>query len=151
MKNIIRTLFAASFVLLILNPAQSKELIDPNGQKTVVLKQTTAGCSPSSALEWLDVNNIRARINGGGDMWWDLHGNAKYFVPRNGTATSMFAGALWIGGLDINNQLKLAAQRYRQVGIDYWTGPLTIDGTAAIDEATCAQYDRHFKMTRSLW
>lgn len=150
MKNIIRTLFAASFVLLILNPAQSKELIDPNGQKTVVLKQTTAGCSPSSALEWLDVNNIRARINGGGDMWWDLDGNAKYFVPRNGTATSMFAGALWIGGLDINNQLKLAAQRYRQVGIDYWTGPLTIDGTAAIDEATCAQYDRHFKMTRPM-
>lgn len=148
MKNIIQTLFAASFVLLILKPAQAEEFRIPGQQKTVVLKQTTAGCAPSSAIEWLDVNNIRARINGGGDMWWDLDGNAKYFVPKNGTATSMFAGALWIGGLDINNQLKLAAQRYRQVGIDYWTGPLTIDGTAAIDEATCAQYDKHFKITR---
>lgn len=150
MKNIIQTLFAASFVLLILTQTQAKELVLTNGQKTAVLKQTSAGCSPSSAFEWLDVNNIRARINGGGDMWWDLDGNAKYFVPKNGTATSMFSGALWIGGLDINNQLKLAAQRYRGAGNDFWTGPLTIDGTAAIDEATCAQYDKHFKMTRAI-
>jgi hypothetical protein len=61
----------------------------------------------------------------------------------------MFSGSLWIGGLDINNQLKLAAQRYRQVGIDYWTGPLTVDGTASVDDVTCAEYDRFFKITRA--
>jgi len=84
-------------------------------------------------------------------MWWDLVGGvgAKYFIPKAGSATSMFSGSLWIGGLDINNQLKLAAQRYRQVGIDYWPGPLTIDGTASIDEAVCAQYDEFFKITRA--
>ncbi|HQQ11791.1 MAG TPA: T9SS type A sorting domain-containing protein [Bacteroidales bacterium] len=149
MKNIIQTLFAVSLVLLMLSQSQAKELVVTNGQKTAVLKQTAAGCSPSSAFEWLDVNNIRARINGGGDTWWDLDGNAKYFVPKNGTATSMFSGALWIGGLDINNQLKLAAQRYRSSGNDYWTGPLTTDGTAAVDNPVCAQYDKHFKMTRA--
>lgn len=149
MKNIIQTLFAVSLVLLMLSQTQAKELVVTNGQKTAVLKQTAAGCLPSSAFVWLDVNNIRARINGGGDMWWDLDKNAKYFVPKNGTATSMFSGALWIGGLDINNQLKLAAQRYRGDGNDYWTGPLTTDGTAAVDETTCAQYDKHFKMTRA--
>ncbi len=150
MKNIIQTLITASFVLLMLSPALAEELVSENGQKTQVLKQTSAGCSPSAAFEWLDINNIRARINGGGDMWWDLDSNPKYFIPKNGTATSMFSGALWIGGLDINNQLKLAAQRYRSSGNDYWTGPLTTDGTAAIDETTCAQYDKHFKMTRAM-
>ena len=69
------------------------------------LKETAAGCSPASAFDWLDINNVRARINTGGDMWWDLPGGvgAKYFIPKAGTATSMFSGALWIGGLDINN------------------------------------------------
>ncbi|RLD88100.1 MAG: T9SS C-terminal target domain-containing protein [Bacteroidetes bacterium] len=116
-----------------------------------VLKNTTAGCAPAAGFEWLDVNNVKARINTGGDMWWDLPGGtgSKYYIPKNGTATSMFSGALWIGGLDINNQLKLAALRYRQVGVDYWTGPLTTDGTAAIDAATCSQYDKHFKIYRA--
>ena len=114
------------------------------------LKETTAACGPASAYDWLDVNNVRARINSGGDMWWDLPGGvgSKYYIPKAGTATSVFAGALWIGGLDINNQLKLAAQRFRQVGVDYWTGPLSIDGTASTDEESCAEYDRFWKITR---
>jgi hypothetical protein len=83
-------------------------------------------------------------------MWWDLPGGigAQYYIPKSGTATSMFSGSLWIGGLDINNQLKLAAIRYRQVGNDYWPGPLTTDGTAAVDQETCAKYDKHFPITR---
>ena len=91
-----------------------------------------------------------ARINTGGDMWWDLPGGigAQYFIPKSGTATSMFSGSLWIGGLDINNQLKLAAIRYRQVGNDYWPGPLTTDGTAAVDQETCSEYDKHYPITR---
>lgn len=83
-------------------------------------------------------------------MWWDLPGGigAQYYIPKTGTATSMFSGSLWIGGLDINNQLKLAAIRYRQVGNDYWPGPLTTDGTASVDQETCAKYDQHYLITR---
>jgi hypothetical protein len=83
-------------------------------------------------------------------MWWDLGAGigAQYYIPANGSATSMFSGSLWIGGLDINNQLKLAALRYRS-GQDYWTGPLTIDGTAAIDKETCSQWDKMFDIKRA--
>lgn len=120
------------------------------------LKETTAGCSPSSAYEWLNVNNVKTRYNAGGDMWWDLPGGigAQYFIPANGSATSLFAGALWIAGLDINYQLKCAAVRFRQGpdvtsgGNDFWTGPLTLDG-ANIDAITCAQWDRLWKITRA--
>lgn len=153
MKNILTKLFVAAFILLVSNQVLAREMQLPGGQKsTYNLKETTAGCSPSSAFEWLDVNNVKARINAGGDMWWDLPGGtgSKYFIPKNGSATSMFASSLWIGGLDINNQLKLAALRFRQVGNDYWTGPLTIDGTAAVDNVTCAQYDKQFKITRAM-
>lgn len=153
MKHIIQSLVAATILLLVVNQGWARELQLPDGQKSSYqLKETTAGCSPSSAFEWLDINNIRARINAGGDMWWDLPGGtgSKYYIPKNGSATSMYSGSLWIGGLDINNQLKLAALRYRQVGNDYWTGPLTVDGTAAIDEATCAQFDRQWKITRAI-
>jgi hypothetical protein len=151
MKNISQKLLVAIFILLLFQQGWARELQLPGGLKSSYnLKETTAGCSPSSSFEWLDINNVRARINAGGDMWWDLPGGtgSKYYIPKNGSATSMFSGSLWIGGLDINNQLKLAAIRYRQVGNDYWTGPLTIDGTAAIDNTVCAQYDKQYKITR---
>ncbi len=153
MKNIYQLLFAALFILLTINEGWARERQLPGGKSASSgLKQTTAGCSPSSAFEWLDINNVRARINAGGDMWWDLPGGtgSKYYIPKGGSATSLFSGSLWIGGLDINNQLKLAAVRFRQDGNDFWTGPLTIDGTAAIDDQTCAEYDKHFRMTREI-
>ena len=117
------------------------------GQRAV----TAAGCTPSSSFEWLDINNVRTRINSGGDMWWDLPGGtgSKYFIPASGSATSLYAGSLWIAGVDVNDQLKCAALRFRQVGNDYYTGPLTVDGRASIDDATCARWDKIFKITRA--
>ena len=83
-------------------------------------------------------------------MWWDLPGGtgSKYYIPANGSATSLYAGSLWIAGLDVNNQLKCAAVRFRQDGNDFWTGPLSIK-EASIDDVTCAQWDQLFKITRA--
>ena len=160
MKNIARLLFVA---LLMMGVTISGKARVYHGEGTPVrgnqeLKQTTAGCSPSSAYEWLDINNVKTRYNAGGDMWWDLPGGigAQYFIPANGSATSLFAGALWIAGLDINLQLKCSAVKFRQGpldlglpgGNDFWTGPLTLDG-ASIDAVTCAQWDRLWKINRS--
>ena len=151
MKNIVRLMFAGLLVVAAVIPGKAEVYKFEEGGNTRSLKQTTAGCSPSSAFEWLDINNVKTRINAGGDMWWDLPSGtgSKYFIPANGTATSLFAGSLWIAGVDINNQLKCAALRFRQVGNDYWTGPLTVDGTAAIDDVTCASWDKIWKITRA--
>ena len=152
MKNIVRLLFVALLIVGATIPGKAHvyEGAGDSGRGSEGLRQTTAGCSPSSAFEWLNINNVRTRINAGGDMWWDLPGGigSQYFIPANGTATSLFAGALWIAGVDINNQLKCAAVRFRQVGNDFWTGPLTLDG-ASIDEITCAQWDQIWKITRA--
>ena len=38
-------------------------------------------CQPSKAQSDLSINNVRATILGGGDMWWDLN-TARYEVPK---------------------------------------------------------------------
>jgi hypothetical protein len=108
----------------------------------------SAFCLPATGSSDLDINNVRTRINTGGDMWWNFE-TAQYEIPKGSRKHSMFAAALWIGGLDVNGQLKLAALRFRQVGNDYWTGPLTVDGNASIDQSTCKKYDKHWKITRA--
>ena len=58
-------------------------------------------------------------------MWWNLS-DGKYEIPKNSGKHSMFAGSLWIGGLDDDDQLKVAAQTYRQSGNDFWPGPIFV-------------------------
>ena len=154
MKNIIRLLTVA-FLLASVTEVRAEKLHE-SGPQPRNLKQNTAGCTPSSTFAWLNINNARVRVNAGGDMWWDLPGGsgAKYYIPANGSATSLYAGSLWIAGMDINNQLKIAAVKFRQGlnfngGTDFWTGPLTVDGTASIDPATCMEYDKMYNITRA--
>ena len=117
--------------------------------KTKVRKGVLAeGCSPATSEADLDINNVRTLILGSGDFWWDLN-NARYEVPKGSGKNSMFAGALWLGGIDEADQLKLAAMTYRSRGVDYWPGPLSDDNTASVTEATCQKYNRHWTVFRS--
>ena len=148
MKNILRILLVFFGILLISQGnSYAEKLVTEKDLKTRELKAGAAGCSAGAGFAFLEVNNIRARINTGGDMWWNFT-DAQYYVPGNSLKTSMFSASLWIGGLDVNGQLKLAGQRYRSNGNDYWPGPLSIDGSASIDEETCSQYDKLFRMKR---
>lgn len=117
------------------------------GQKRGLLK-TTASCRPAEASIDLDINNVRARLMTGGDMWWDNGtGEARYEVPKGSRKNSLFAGSVWIGGYDEEDQLKVAAQTYRQTGNDYWPGPID-PSTTDITEADCSEWDRFWKVSR---
>ena len=63
-------------------------------------------------------------------------------VPKEAGVSVVYGGALWLAGISPDQQLKLAAARYRNNGNDFWPGPLTNEGAAEIDEATCAAYDQ---------
>ncbi len=94
------------------------------------LKTTAAACNPATATIDLDINNVRARMMTGGDMWWDRGtGTARYEVPKGSLKNSLFAGSVWVGGYDDQNTLKVAGQTYRQKGNDYWPGPTQVDAT----------------------
>lgn len=108
-------------------------------------------CSPSTSQIDLDINNVRARILGGGDFWWDGVETARYEIPKVDPASgatpinALFAGALWFTGLDNGGNLQCAAQTYRNQGHDFFTGPLYGNfGEVSFDQ--CAAYDEHFKV-----
>ncbi len=109
-------------------------------------------CAQGSSRFDMDVNNVRATLLSSGDVWWDLT-RGRYVVPKVDPATgakevsSIFAGAVWLGGFDPGHNLKLAAQTYRDgTHTDFWPGPLR-DRDGTVDAATCAKWDRHFLVT----
>lgn len=113
--------------------------------------KVAAGCDPPTSQIDLDINNVRARLMNGGDMWWDIFGstNARYEVPKvepgARSVHSSFASALWFGGEDDGGQLKTAGQTYRQRGIDFWPGPLDTT-TAEISSDQCQAWDKQFSV-----
>jgi hypothetical protein len=153
LKNSLYLFFAG------LSLAQAKENVNYGEGGATGPTQTLAyNCAAGTAQTLLDINNVKTTILNGGDMWWDLS-NGRYEIPKGSAKHSMFAGALWIGGLDENEQIKVAGQTYRQSGSDYWPGPLdnvrlTSEGLpnsnyGSTDASVCAQYDKHYVLLRT--
>ena len=120
-----------------------------------------ASCAPASQNRTLDFNNASAYIENSGLLWYNRSlGRASYLIPKDAGTSPIFAGGLWMGGVDATNQLKLAAIRFRSDGNDYWPGPLTtvpgsgngVDkrdfGPADITSDVCAEWDKFFVITR---
>jgi hypothetical protein len=131
--------------------------------------QKGANCSPATAKMTLEFNDVRALIEQGGSMFQNRQaGVASYEIPKGSNLHCIYAGALWMGGTDVNGQLKLAALRYRQ-GNDFWPGPLTVIpgtgnynpgapvgddavrdfGEANIDPDQCIAYDKFYTIRKA--
>jgi hypothetical protein len=95
----------------------------------------------------MELNNVRAMVHTAGNLWQIPNQNySQYEIPKNSGINALFTAALWLGGTDVNNQLKLAALRYRN-GQDYWTGPLSkVYAETTYDN--CNKYDQHFVTTQ---
>ena len=106
----------------------------------------SAQCNPGLKQDDLDANFVSARLRAGGDLWWDL-AVGKYIVPKTSQIASIFAGSLWMGGIDPSGGLHVAGQAYgAQLGnVDYFTGPLSSDGST--DFQTCLQWDKMFEVS----
>ncbi len=108
-------------------------------------------CANSESQIDQEINNVRARLLGGGDCWWDFN-DGRYIVPKVDVTTgqrevsSIFAGSVWLGGIDPGRNLKLACMDYRNgTNNDFWPGPLTPEGIT--ESFTCSNWDRHFRVT----
>src|SRR5690606_2141486 len=142
MKHIAHLLLVTFFAV---GSLQARESVGQKRVKKSAMKVLAEGCAAATSSADLNINNVRTRILGSGDMWWDLD-DAKYEVPKDGGTHAMFSGALWLGGYDQANQLKMAAMTYRQTGVDYWPGPL--DAAASVTAETCERYNRHWVIYR---
>jgi len=117
----------------------------------------------------IQYNDVKARIEPAGLLFYDRATGAAYEVPRNGKVHAIYAGSLWMGGTSVDGQLKLAAQLYRQEGVDFWPGPLSVNsgsgnydprypvgdnarrdfGAGTITPATCSAYDKFFEIEKA--
>lgn len=95
----------------------------------------------------LDVNNVDAPVSPHAGAWF-FNDVADYFVPKGTPKTPYFCYSLWLGGLDDNGSLHVAAERFNQLGKDTWPGPLSLTN-ASIDNATMMKWNRTFKITRA--
>jgi len=98
---------------------------------------------PTSATE-MSVNNVRARLLTGGDVWSE----AQYVVPKPApgdlNVSALYAGGVWIGGVDRSRNIKLSGVMYRSMGFDFFSGPLDLRGVTELQ--TCQNWDRFFKV-----
>lgn len=146
MKKVCLTLIFC-FLISISDSILYARILEPNSNAKKTPVTTTTGCAPSSSQADLDIGNVRARILMNGDMWWDLIGSAQYEVPKGSGKHSLFTGAFWVGGKDLNGNVELAAQMYRQSGPDFWPGALDTT-TCNINSTRCNFYDHHWKITK---
>ena len=106
-------------------------------------------CVTAEAQIDQSINNVRARLLTGGDVWWNGSNEGRYIIPKvtpgSGVPekSSIFAGAVWLGGFDPGGNLKLAAQTYSLDGEDFWPGPLS-PTEGFTDSETCKDWDRFF-------
>ena len=111
-------------------------------------------CVASEGQTFLDINNVRARLLVGGDIWWDGVSEPGYIVPApepgsdDPEISSIFAGGVWIGGLDEAENLKIAASEYRNPGVDFFPGPLDPE-TGLTDLPICRDWDQFFEVSGS--
>jgi len=146
-------LYIICFFFIFSSKAFSAEpIIQTKQKKLSPLERIGGGCSAPTSSSFLDIGNVRALVLGGGDMWWDLSA-AQYEVPKDGNIHSIFAGALWIGGLDDSNNLKVAAMTYRSAGVDFFPGPLNGNINSveygSVNNDICNEYDNHWSIKLS--
>lgn len=147
--------FAAGLMMIVGIALHAREMrADERGaaRPTQSGQAKAAGCSPATWRAELDLNNVRTRIETGGNKWMDRSGisRAAYEVPKTedrSGAHAIFAGGLWMGGVSPDNQLKLAAVMFR-TGNDFWPGPLTNTGDASVEPQTCLDYDKSWTTYR---
>lgn len=114
----------------------------------------TRDCAPATAQIELDINNVRARLLVGGDLWWN-GSDGRYIVPKTPPGgppevSSLFAGGIWMGGLDPGGNLKMAVSTYGSASgrVDFFPGPLN-QFTGLTEASICQNWDRHFKVNKT--
>lgn len=146
MKNIVKNI---SFVVMAM--AISASSYGREGERTAQQGNSNnnnggpglaVNCTPSKKVILLSYNNASTFIYSNGLLWQNrANGVAGYEVPANSGRFALYSGGLWLGGTDVNGQLKAAVSTFGN-GNDYWTGPLDTTGNAEIQPDQCEFYDR---------
>ncbi|NTW34449.1 MAG: hypothetical protein HGB12_17820 [Bacteroidetes bacterium] len=79
-------------------------------------------------------------------MFWDFV-DPMFETPKGSGKSTIYTGALWVGGYDSKHQLHIAAQTYRRKGTDFWAGPVM--NQARYSDAQDKLWNKVWKITKS--
>jgi hypothetical protein len=145
-----KKLLFLGFVLALIGIKPSYAMVGENGGKKPApqtsYKVEAGDCKVPASNYDLDINNVRAGLLNGGDLWYT--DNSRYEVPKGDGITrgiqAIYAGAIWISGLDAAGNLKMAGTTFRTTGLDFFSGPL--DNNGEVTQAVCSKWDKHFNV-----
>lgn len=136
MKKQLLVLILGAATMLWSNDALAYKKIGgkPNGNgsggSNAAVNAKGANCAPATASLTMNFNDVSAFIEQGGSMFQDRQNSVAAYMVGGENLFAIYSGALWMGGTDVNGQLKLAALTFR-TGNDFWPGPLSADPNAA--------------------
>lgn len=83
----------------------------------------------SNEYQYLDLYRMRAPVLANGTLFNfnSLLDGPVFEAPKGTGKSPMYIAMPWMAGLDQNNQLHLAAQRYTQIGHDFFPGTLKVN------------------------
>jgi hypothetical protein len=99
----------------------------------------------------IDINNVKTTLYGTGNFFRMRGGENSdqgYYVPSNDIKSTIFQNTMWIGGLDADESLHMAAVRFNQLGEEFWSGPLRVTD-ASTDIFTVMDYHHVWKVSRA--
>ncbi|MPM07080.1 hypothetical protein SDC9_53386 [bioreactor metagenome] len=79
--------------------------------------------------QYLDLYRMRAPVLANGSLFnfTPIPDHPVFEAPKGTGKSPMYIAMPWMAGLDQNNQLHLAAQRYTQIGHDFFPGTLKVN------------------------
>jgi hypothetical protein len=103
-----------------------------NNYLTILLLLVSSFANSQSSTV-LNQNNVSANIQDEGFFFNNTtNAGSGYEVPAGNGTHSIYSSSFWMGGTDVNGQLKLAAQRYFGSGQDYWSGFLELGSASPV-------------------
>lgn len=94
----------------------------------------------------LEVNTLKVALQANGDMHRNSGLTASISEFPNGSGLScVYAQSMWMGGLNQNSELKLAANAYRTSGNDFFPGPVASSYNSTYDSF----YNNVWHLTRT--
>ncbi len=133
-------------------------LIDDNGNASTESFGKVHISIINNPFSNLDTNNVRARIIPAGLQFFSgqkptgdtnyLH-RWGYFFPKESGKSPLFSTNLWMVGTDDNDSLHVAAERYRQQGIDFRPGPVNIvNNEVSTTDSIAVAWNRVWKLSK---
>lgn len=108
-------------------------------------------CVKSTKQIDMEINNVRARLGVGGEIWRP----GRYIVPKVVAGTgakevsAIYSGGVWVGGKDPAGALKFMASTYQSATeFDYTPGPLD-PTTGETTKEDCLNWDQFFTVKGS--